>query len=159
MITWVALFTAVAIVDFIVIVLSKFFPLTKALGTWYRDFGVVAVASDILIIVLGIALAKFLYPDATGWTLAGVAVVIQVIHDILFYVGVILQVPTGQNKIIDLFKNYAAEGSWKIIVADSAMIGSSALLMEALDNNLTDDQIGFVGSLVVYALLYIIYTK
>lgn len=159
MIPWVALFTAVAIVDFIVIVLSKFFPLTKALGTWYREFGVVAVVSDILIIVLGIALVKLMFPDATGWTLVGWSVLIQVIHDILFYVGVILPVPAGQNKIIDLFKSYAAEGSWKIIVADSAMIGSSALLMEALDNNLTDDQIGFVGSLVVYALSYIIYTK
>lgn len=159
MIPWVALFTAVAIVDFIVIVLSKFFPLTKALGTWYREFGVVAVVSDILIIVLGIALVKLMFPDVTGWTLVGWSVLIQVIHDILFYVGVILPVPAGQNKIIDLFKSYAAEGSWKIIVADSAMIGSSALLMEALDNNLTDDQIGFVGSLVVYALSYIIYTK
>lgn len=159
MIPWVALFTAVAIVDFIVIVLSKFFPLTKALGTWYREFGVVAVASDILIIVLGIALVKLMFPDVTGWTLVGWSVLIQVIHDILFYVGVILPVPAGQNKIIDLFKSYAAEGSWKIIVADSAMIGSSALLMEALDNNLTDDQIGFVGSLIVYALSYIIYTK
>lgn len=159
MIPWTSLFTAVAIVDFIVIVLSKFFPLTKALGTWYRDFGVVAVASDILIIVLGIALVMLLIPNVSGWTLVSWAVLVQVIHDVLFYVGVILPVPTGQNKIIDLFKNYAAEGSWKIIVADSAMIGSSALLMEALDNNLTDDQIGFMGALVSYALLYIIYTQ
>lgn len=159
MIAWTSLFTAVAIVDFIVIVLSKFFPLTKALGTWYRDFGVVAVASDILIIVLGIALVKLLLPDVTGWTLVSWSVLVQVIHDILFYVGVILPVPAGQNKIIDLFKTYAAEGSWKIIAADSAMIGSSVLLMEALDNNLVDDQIGFIGALVAYALLYIIYTK
>ena len=159
MITWTPLYTAVAIVDFVVIVLSKFFPLTKALGNWYRDFGIVAVASDILIIILGIALAKFMFPDATGFTLAGISIVIQVLHDVLFYVGVILPTPPGQNKIIDLFKNYAAEGSWKIIVADSAMIGSSALLMEALDNNLTDDQNGFLGLLISYALLYIIYTK
>lgn len=159
MITWVPLYTAVAIVDLAVIVLSKFFPLTKALGTWYREFGVVAVAQDILIIMLGIALVKFLFPAATGWLLAGLAIGIQILHDVLFYVGVIQQVPWGQNKIIDLFKAYAAEGSWKIIVADSAMIGSSALLMEALDNNLSDDQIGFIGMLVTYALSYIIYTK
>ena len=159
MITWVPLYTAVAIVDFIVIVLSKFFPLTKALGSWYRDFGVVAVASDILIIILGIALAKYFFPDATGFTLAGWAIVIQVIHDIFFYIAIIRGIPEGHNKIIDLFKRYAAEGSWKIILADSAMIGSSALLMEALDNNLTDDQTGFIGLLTTYALLYIIYTK
>lgn len=159
MIPWVALFTAVAIVDFVVIVLSKFFPLTKALGTWYREFGVVAIASDILIIVLGIVLAMFLFPGASGWVLVGWSILIQLIHDILFYVAIIRGVPEGQNKIIDLFKQYAAEGSWKILAADSAMIGSSVLLMESLDNNLTDDQIGFVGTLVTYALLYILYTQ
>ena len=159
MINWLSLFTATAWVDFAVIVISKFFPLTKALGTWYRDFGVVAVGSDILIIVLGIALAQLIVPGISGWNLVGLSVLIQVIHDILFYVLVILGVPEGQNKIIDLFKKYAAEGSWKIILADSAMIASSVLLMEWLDNNYSDSQIGFIGVLAVYSLLYIIYTK
>ncbi len=159
MIPWVALFTAVAWVDFVVIVLSKFFPLTKALGDWYRDFGVVAVGSDVLIIVLGIALAKLLFSDATGWTLVGISVAIQVIHDVLFYVGVIRGVPAGQNKIIDLFKRYAAEGSWKIILADAGMVAGSVLLMEYLDNYLVDDQVAFIGVLGVYSLLYILYTK
>jgi hypothetical protein len=156
---WLALFSATAWVDFVVIVLSKFFPLTKALGDWYRDFGVVAVGSDILIIVLGIALAQLIVPGISGWNLVGLSVLIQVIHDVLFYIGIIRGVPDGQNKIIDLFKRYAAEGSWKIIVADSAMVASSVLLMEWLDNNLSDNQIGFVGVLAVYSLLYIIYTK
>jgi|688.fasta_scaffold56063_8 hypothetical protein len=156
---WLALFSATAWVDFVVIVLSKFFPLTKTLGDWYRDFGVVAVASDILIIVLGIALAQLIVPGISGWNLVGLSVLIQVIHDVLFYIGIIRGVPDGQNKIIDLFKRYAAEGSWKIIVADSAMVASSVLLMEWLDNNLSDNQVGFVGVLAVYSLLYIIYTK
>jgi len=156
---WLALFSATAWVDFAVIVLSKFFPLTKSLGDWYRDFGLVAVGSDILIIVLGIALAQLIVPGISGWNLVGVSVLIQVIHDVLFYIGVIRGVPDGQNKIIDLFKRYAAEGSWKIIVADSAMVASSVLLMEWLDNNLSDNQVGFVGILAVYSLLYIIYTK
>jgi hypothetical protein len=156
---WLALFSATAWVDFVVIVLSKFFPLTKTLGDWYRDFGVVAVGSDILIIVLGIALAQLIVPGISGWNLVGLSVLIQVIHDVLFYIGIIRGVPDGQNKIIDLFKRYAAEGSWKIIVADSAMVASSVLLMEWLDNNLSDNQVGFVGVLAVYSLLYIIYTK
>jgi uncharacterized membrane protein len=156
---WTALFTATAWVDFAVIVLSKFVPLTKALGTWYKDFGVVAVGQDILIIVLGIALAMFIAPGASGWSLVGVAVTIQLIHDVLFYVGVILPVPSGHNRIIDLFKQYAAEGSWKILLADAGMVAASVLLMETLDNNYTDTQIGFLGLLAVYALSYIIYTK
>jgi hypothetical protein len=156
---WLALFSATAWVDFAVIVLSKFFPMTKALEDWYRDFGLVAVGSDILIIVLGIALAQLLVPGIQGWNLVGVAVTIQIIHDVLFYVGIIRGVPSGQNKIIDLFKRYAAEGSWKIIVADSAMVASSVLLMEYLDNNFSDNQVAFVGVLAVYSLLYIIFSK
>jgi len=156
---WTALFTATAWVDFAVIVLSKFFPLTKALGTWYKEFGVVAVGQDILIIVLGIALAMFLAPGASGWSLVGVAVTIQLIHDVLFYVGVIVPTPAGHNRILDLFKQYAAEGSWKILLADAGMIAASVLLMETLDNNYTDTQVGFLGLLAVYALSYIIYTN
>lgn len=159
MIEWTALLTATAWVDLGVIALSKVFPLTKALGDWYRDFGVVAVGSDILIIVLGIALAKFLVPDAMGWSLVGVAVAIQVIHDIVFYLGVIQGVPSGQNKILDLFKRYAAEGGWKIVLADSAMVAASVLLMEWLADTRSEDQINFLGLLAVYSLLYIIYTQ
>lgn len=159
MIEWVSLFTATAVVDFVVIVLSKFVSLTKALNTWYADFGVVAVGSDILIIVLGIALAKLLFPLATGWKLVGIAVAIQLIHDVLFYLGVIQGVPSGQNKIIDLFKKYAAEGSWQVLLADAAMVTGSVLLMEWYSDNLTSDQTAFLGVLAVYALLYILYTK
>lgn len=158
-IPWTSLLTATAIVDFVVIVLSKFFPLTKALGTWYSEFGVVAVASDILIIVLGIALAMLWSPGISGWNLVTLAVGIQIVHDVLFYLGVILPVPSGQNKIIDLFKRYAAEGSWKIIVADSAMVVGSVLLMEYLENNLPADVTSFIGILAVYSILYIIYTQ
>ena len=159
MIEWAALLTATAWVDFAVIVISKFFPLTKALGEWYSEFGVAAIGTDILIIVLGIALAKFLVPMATGWSLVGGAVFIQVIHDVLFDVGVIQGVPAGHNRILDLFKRYAAEGGWKILAADAGMVAASVLLMEWLADNVPQDQINFLGLLAVYSLLYILYTK
>ncbi len=159
MIPWTALFAATAWVDFLVIVLSKVVPLTKALGTWYADFGLVAIGSDVLIIVLGIALAKLLFPLYSGLSLIGVAVAIQLLHDVLFYIGVIQAVPPGQNRIIDLFKRYAAEGGWKILVADAAMVAGSVWLMETLDAWLTDDQVLWVGLLGLYSLLYILYTK
>lgn len=158
MIPWTALFAATAWVDFLVIALSKVVPLTKALNTWYADFGLVAIGSDVLIIVLGIALAKLLVPAATGLTLVGVAVAIQLIHDLVFY-GIILAVPAGQNRILDLFKRYAAEGSWKILLADAAMVAGAVYGMETLDAWLTDDQVTWVGLLGLYALLYILYTK
>lgn len=159
MIPWAALLAATAWVDFTVIALSKVFPLTKSLGTWYKDFGVVALGSDILVIVLGIALAMFLVPGASGLKLMGVAVGIQLVHDILFYVGVIQGVPAGHNRILDLFKRYAAEGSWKILLADAGMVAGSVWLMKTMQSELTQDQIVWVGILAVYSLLYILYTN
>jgi hypothetical protein len=149
----------VAWVDFAVIVLSKMFPLTKSLSTWYAEFGLAAIGTDILIIVLGIALAMFLFPSYSGVALIVVAVAIQLLHDVLFYVGVIQAVPAGHNRILDLFKRYAAEGSWKILVADAAMVASSIWLMETLDAWLTDDQVLWSGLLALYSLLFLLYTK
>lgn len=159
MIPWTALLAATAWVDFIVIVLSKIFPLTKSLATWYADFGLAAIGTDILVIVLGIALGMFLFPGYSGLQLIAIAVGIQLLHDVLFYVGVIQAVPFGQNRIIDLFKRYAAEGSWKILLADAAMVAGSVYLMETMDAWLTDDQVLWSGLLALYALLYILYTK
>ena len=154
-----ALVTATAWVDFAVIVLSKFVDLTKSLGTWYADFGMNAVGADVLIIVLGIYLIQLLFPAASGWTLAGYSVGLQVIHDVLFYFLIIQGVPSGQNAIIDLFKQYAGQGSWKIILADSAMVVSAVFLMEYLDNTVSDAWIAFWGLLAAYALIYVVSTR
>lgn len=159
MIQWLSLLTAAAWVDFVVIAISTVVPLTNALDQWYRTFGLVAVGSDVLIIVLGIALTKLLAPMATGWKLVGGAVLIQLVHDIVFYLGIIQGVPLGHNKILDLFKLYAGEGGWKILAADSAMVAASVVLMEWMSDTLTTDQIAFLGILAVYSLLYILYTK
>ena len=76
----------------------------------------------------------------------------------MFY-GIILAVPAGQNAMIDLFKSYAGEGGWKIILADSAMVTASVLLMEFLQSVYPADSIAFLGILGVYSLLFIVYTK
>jgi len=150
--------SAVVWVDFFTILLSKVFHLGKALDKWYATFGILAIISDCLVIVLGIMIAQFIAPDVNTITLAGVAIVVQIIHDVLFYYMVILGVPRGQNSMIDLFKEYAVENSWKILVADSAMIGSTVLLADYL-STLKTSHTTFIGLLGVYALTYIMYTK
>ena len=150
--------SAVVWVDFFTIVLSKVFHLGKSLDKWYANFGIVAVVSDCLVIALGILIAQFIAPNTNTLTLAGIAIVIQIIHDVLFYYAVILGIPHGQNNMIDLFKEYAVENSWKILVADSAMIGSTVLLADYL-STLKTTHTTFVGLLGTYALTYIIYTK
>jgi uncharacterized protein YacL len=150
--------SAVVWVDFFTIVLSKVFHLGKSLDKWYANFGIVAVISDCLVIVLGILLAQFFVPTASVGFLALVSIGIQIVHDYLFYILVILGVPRGQNSMIDLFKEYATENSWKILVADSLMIGSTVILADWM-SELRGDIVTFVGLLGVYALTYIIYTK
>lgn len=150
--------SAVVWVDFFTIVLSKVFHLGKSVDKWYANFGIIAVISDCLVIVLGIMIAQFITPAANVLTLVGVSIAIQIVHDVLFYYLVILGVPQGQNSMIDLFKEYAVENSWKILVADSAMIGSTVLLADYLFT-LKTSHTAFIGLLGVYALTYIIYTK
>lgn len=145
-------------VDFLVILISRFYPMTTALDTWYKQFQAVAVMNDCLVIILGILLAQFIYPKANVTTLAVVSVIIQVIHDSLFYVGVILPLPKGHNVMMDLFKKYAEEGGYKIILADSAMIGSTVFLADHL-SKYNFEIVSFVGLLGVYALTYMIYTR
>jgi hypothetical protein len=130
----------------------------KSLNKWYDQFGIVAIVSDCLIIVLGILLAKILFPTASGWNLVLFAVIIQVIHDVLFYYFIVKPLPTGTNKMIDLFKEYGAEGGWKVVAYDSFMIGSTVLLADVLEEYGVQEQ-SFVGLLGAYALTYVLYTK
>jgi hypothetical protein len=149
---------AAAIVDFATIVLSKFFNMGTSLDKWYQKFGMTAVLSDVLVLVLGVQLALFIEPKAGVFHLLVMAVCIQIVHDILFYFLVIETVPHGQNEMIDLFKEYANENSWKIVVYDSVMIGSTVFLAHNLAT-IQQTTVNFIGLLTVYALTYIIYTK
>ena len=139
------------------IVMSKFFNMGKSLDTWYSKFGMTAVLSDCLVMLLGIQLVLLFEPKAGFFHLLVLAIVIQIIHDILFYFLVIETVPVGQNDMIDLFKEYANENSYKIVLADSFMIGSTVALGYYF-HSLHTSTVSFVGLLSVYALTYIIYT-
>jgi len=145
---------AVVWVDFITLVLHKIFNLGNSLTAWYSEFGMVAVISDCLVIVLGILIAKMLFPQ---YPLVFAAIGVQLVHDILFYLFVILPTPLGQNKMIDLFKEYANENSWKILAYDSLMIGSTVLIAQQLVHT-KKSFVTFLGLLGVYGLTYIIYT-
>lgn len=150
--------SAVVWVDFITIAIHKFFNLGKSLDVWYSKFGIVAVISDCLVIVLGILIAQFLVPGSSTLVLTAVSIAVQLVHDYLFYLFVILPIPKGHNAMIDLFKSYATENSWKILVADSAMIGSTVVLADLL-SEYSDAVTSFIGLLGAYALTYIIYTR
>jgi hypothetical protein len=125
--------TAVVIVDMVVILIArdtKFFG--KTINTWYDKFGITAVILDVLIIVIGFIITRYLFNvielEFTPELFIFVALAVQVIHDSALYEFVIKPYPLGHNQVIDVYKTYADENGYKIILADSAMVLSSALL-------------------------------
>lgn len=165
--SFVYIFVAVLVVDLIVIFLIRYYPDTygKPINDWYNQFGLNAVISDVLIIVLGLLLTQYIYTatlrPVMGWNIfafMALAVIIQAIHDILFYFFVIVPIPKGHNGMIDVFKAYAESGKHKVVLADSAMMISSVLIASVLKDQPVHVTT-FIGILAGYAVPYILTTR
>jgi hypothetical protein len=101
------------------------------LKKWYNTFRLNAVVADTLILVIGIVIARFLYKylfnEFSIWKFTGLAVVIQIIHDLLFY-WFFNSLPRGYNFMLDFFKDYAKEVGTGAILGDSFMMILACLL-------------------------------
>ena len=153
MISLLQITSAVVWVEFFTIALHKLMNFGRSLDAWYATFGVVAVLNDCLVIILGILLSQLVFAPTSVSALALTSIGVQLVHDVLFYLLVILPIPVGHNTMIDLFKKYASENRWKILPYDSFMIGSTVLLASELE----EKNAPFIGLLGVYALTYILY--
>lgn len=164
---WAYILLAILIVDIVILFLTRYFPdiLGKSLNIWYEKFGLNAVISDVFIIAIGFALARYAYKyfqpissDSFNLPLfLGLLLGIQVIHDIFFYLFVIKPIPRGHNRMMDVFKDYAASAGGKIIVADAAMVFASAIIAMILKETPTDI-VTLIGLFSVYTLPYILET-
>jgi hypothetical protein len=162
---WFYLITAVLVVDFVVILLSKYpgnspYINVNALDKWYNKFGIFAIASDVLSILLGLAITRYIYTALdlkNPLYFLAILVLVQLIHDIFFYLAIIIKLPSGHNEMIDVFKEYAVEAGAKILGADALMMIFSALIASLLKSS-SDHVTSFVALLISYALCYIIYT-
>jgi hypothetical protein len=164
---WVHILLAILIVDILVIVLIRHFPDTfgRWINLWYNRFGLLAVLADVFIIAVGFAIARYVYSEyiypKADWSalfFTGTTVGVQLLHDILFYFGVILPIPSGTNSMIDVFKQYAESGGAKILAADAAMmVGSSviAMILKAAPFH----AVITTGLVAIYALPYVLTTR
>ena len=163
---WWFYLPSILFVDTFIIFLVRFFPQTfgRPINQWYDDFGLAAVLSDVTIIAIGIALARYLYTaffmEEEGWSIwyfIGLAVIIQIVHDMAFAFGIVAKIPRGHNSMIDVFKAYV-EGGPKIILTDALMVAGSIGLAAALkqqDYHYT----GFLALVTMYSLSYILFTN
>jgi len=131
------------------------------LKKWYTTFTLSACLADILILVIGIILARlvyhFFFSGFSIWNFTGLAVSIQIIHDLLFYYLFSIT-PIGYSFILDFFKKYAQEVSYRAILGDSFMMIAACLLSSyfaGLNTNMN------IISLIVslYFIPYILYME
>lgn len=165
--SYILILISVICVDLIVMFLIRYNPdfFGKDINDWYNEFGLNAVISDVLIIVLGFLITQILYglfvKPAIGFNLvafAALACAVQLIHDLLFHFFVVEPIPKGHNGMIDVFKRYDASGSYKILLADSSMMIGSAVIASFLASQPVVVPF-FVGTLAVYAIPYILTTQ
>lgn len=163
---WWFFIPAIIFVDTFVIFLVRFFPETfgKPINQWYDEFGLAAVLSDITVIAIVIAIARYIYTaffmEQEGWSIwyfIGLAVLIQLVHDMAFAFGIVAKIPKGHNSMIDVFKAYIEAGP-KILLVDALMVAGSIGLAAFMKNQ----DYHYTGSLTLvtlYALSYILFTN
>ena len=160
------LFFAILTVDVAVLFLTRYFPgfFGKPLNIWYTRFGLAAVLSDVLVILIGFLITRYLYTwfvePKYGWNtalFAALLVVVQAIHDVLFYIGIILPIPEGENDMMDVFKAYSKGGA-RILGGDALlMLGSLGVALFYMSQ--PSHVVVGCSALASYALTYILYTK
>jgi hypothetical protein len=152
---FLTLSTGVVWVEVLTVLLAKYVFVGSAIKEWYTKFQGVAVLSDYLSVMIGVLLGKFLLPKMA---LVHAALIVQIVHDILFNFLILSPMPVGHNMVIDLLKKYAKQSTWYIILYDSFMIASSVLLGQSLAS-LSREKIILLLLVGMYALTYAIYTR
>jgi hypothetical protein len=157
---YLPLLNGVLITDlFVILLLNTKIMDSKVLRKWYDTYNLSAVIADVLIIFIVLIITRaiyyYIFDTFSIFQFIFLAVVIQIIHDILFFIF-FKNVPRGFNKMLDTFKDYANEVSYRAVFADSGMMILSSLIASALANkNLNSNIIVFIVS--VYLLPYLLY--
>ncbi len=136
---------------------------SNQLANWYKKYGLSAVIADTLILVIGMIIARALYSRIFGdqfniLKFAFLVLVIQIIHDFVFYFGIIKTLPRGANNMIDIFKDYAEEVSAGAVVGDSVMITMAVIFASKLAGYNNNTNI-IILIILVYLMPYILNAK
>jgi len=157
---YLPLFNAVLITDlFVILLLNTRVIKSQVLRQWYSQYNLSAVIADVLIILIVLIITRaiyyYIFDNFSLINFTIIAVIIQIIHDILFYIF-FSNTPRGVNKMLDTFKDYASEVSYKAILSDSGMMIMSCLIASYLaSKNANTNIIVLISSL--YLLPYLLY--
>ena len=157
---YLPLLNAVLITDlFVILLLNTKVIKSNVLRKWYAQYNLSAVIADVLIILIGLIITRAIYyyvfDSFSLLKFTILAVIVQIIHDLLFYIF-FTNVPRGVNKMLDTFKDYANEVSYKAILSDSGMMIMSCIIASYLANGSTNYNITILISFL-YLLPYLLY--
>jgi hypothetical protein len=157
---YLPLFNGVLFTDLFVILLSNAKVIdSRVLREWYESYNLSAVVADVLVIFIGLIIVRALYyyifTEFSILKFITLALVVQFLHDMLFY-AFFKSVPRGMNRMLDTFKDYANEVSYKAILADGGMMVMAAIIGSYLaGRNLNTNIIVLIA--LLYALPYLLY--
>ena len=163
---YIPIVTAIIVADLLIVWIT----FSKVLGDgkawqistkWYKKYRLSAMMADILIGVIYLLMARqFVYSMNMDTTLFGfgvVAVIIQIICDLLIYV-VFTMIPKNHNHMLDLFKDWAAYAKLDALWGDSILVLLAVVLSSYL-NTLSFDTNMYMFIFSMYLIPYIIYMK
>jgi hypothetical protein len=159
---YLPLLNAVLITDLIgIILLNAGIMKIRTLKEWYKKYTISAVITDVLIIMIVLLIANkiynYIFKEFSIIKFIILALIIQIIHDILFYLLITI-IPKGVNEMIDTFKDYANEISYFAIIGDSIMIISACIICYYLINFDTNTNI-IILIISLYVMPYLLYNK
>lgn len=157
---YLPLLNGVLLTDLFVILLSNARVIdSRVLRKWYEEYNLSAVIADILIILIGLIIVRALYyrifTQFSIFKFIALALVVQFTHDMIFYVF-FKSVPKGMNRMLDTFKDYAGEVSYKAVLADGGMMIMAALVASYLAGLSLNANI-IVLIILLYILPYFLY--
>jgi len=164
-------FTTACIVEVIMLYLFRFTrsPLTgKAINNWYTNLGWSAIILDILSLLIGFYIAKFIYEyllknkfitkEYSLVKFLAIVLMFQITHDFSFYYLIIRNSKMGQSIVMDEFKRYAKSVGTGAVIGDSIMYLIGTPLVFYLATVRKD--INIFSSLVsLYLVGYFVYQK
>ena len=159
---YLSIFTGTLIADLVIIFIFSYTAFkSNVLMVWYEKYGLSAVIADVFIIVIGFILARLVYPHMfKTWNFlkfAGLLIVIQIVHDLLFALF-FTSIPRKTNFMLDVFKDYAKENSFKAVVGDTVVTFLAVLFASFLaGKSLHTQLITLIVS--IYLLPYLLYAK
>tara|TARA_B110001469_G_C9453664_1_gene229018 strand:- start:67 stop:603 length:537 start_codon:yes stop_codon:yes gene_type:complete len=171
-ITFLHFFTAACIVELFMVTIFRYSGIRgnkwMAINNWYTNLRWTAVILDIISVLIGFYIAKFIYEYLVTTKLIddkhellkflGIVVCVQIIHDFSFYFLVIKDSKMGSSLVMDEFIRYSKSVGINAVIGDSIMYLLATPLVFYFVNVKSDVNV-FSSLVSLYLIGYFIYQK